>query len=99
MGTILKGIRFSSANDLHQKQQPTKKNTIEAILPRLLSAENNKLGPISYKMIVQDLQKQDIQMKKRMTIDDIYLSSSLSSFDEQQQVGPTSPCWKQKDHL
>ena len=99
MTTILKGICLSSANDLHQVKQPKKKKDIIKGI-RLSSAMANgdkKLGPISYKMVVQDLQKQDVQMKNRMTIQGIYLSSSLSSFDEQQQVGPASPCWKQKN--
>jgi len=127
MSTLLKGIRLSSAdNDRHPMQpQPTKKtlntSTSSIIkqegmpLPRLSSAMANgdrKLGPISYKMIVQDLRTQDIQKQnerdERMTILGIYLASVSSPFDDDDDneheqhtsaIGPVSPCWKQKHNL
>jgi len=106
ISTILKGIRFSSANDPNLHQMQPKKNAIIEGMPRLSSAMVNygdkKLGPISYKMIVQDLCEQDRQMQKtmeqRMTIQGgtpLRLSSSKSKISP----GPISPCWKQKHHL
>mmetsp|Transcript_11187 Transcript_11187/g.10859 ORF Transcript_11187/g.10859 Transcript_11187/m.10859 type:complete len:133 (-) Transcript_11187:95-493(-) len=128
MATLLKGIRLSSANDRHPMPPPPskkKKNTSTTrssistegmLLPRLSSAMVNngelKLGPISFKMVVQDLRTQDVQRQKerdaRMTILGIYLASLSSPFgdddNEEQEhnsamVGPISPCWKQKQHL
>eukprot|EP00751_Fragilariopsis_kerguelensis_P042934 CAMPEP_0171008996 /NCGR_PEP_ID=MMETSP0736-20130129/21002_1 /TAXON_ID=186038 /ORGANISM="Fragilariopsis kerguelensis, Strain L26-C5" /LENGTH=315 /DNA_ID=CAMNT_0011440413 /DNA_START=147 /DNA_END=1091 /DNA_ORIENTATION=- len=128
MATILKGIRLSSANDRHPMPPPPKKKKITSttrssiskegmLLPRLSSAMVNngelKLGPISYKMVVQDLRTQDVQRQQerdeRMTILGIYLASLSSPFDDEEQeqeqehnsamVGPISPCWKQKQHL